>query len=301
MTPLRLGSVGVWSGGLQRRPTTEALAVVAELEALDYRAVWIPESPAGKDVLTFAAVLLGSSRSIVVATGIANIWVRDPVAMMNAARTLSDAYPGRFVLGVGVSHRSTCEMRGHTYEHPLAAMRDYLMAMSEAPFDGHPPQEGAPRLVAALGPRMTTLAGELADGVHPLLSTPEHTRSSRQTLGAAKTIAVEQGVILATEPETARAAARQNLRRFLAWPSYRAHFRRLGFDEADLSDGGSDALIDALYAWGDTEAIRARISDHLSAGADHVCLQAIPTAHADELDTLRALAPQDEVMSRPAR
>ncbi len=290
MTPVRLGTVGVWSGRLQRLPTPEAIAAVTEHEDLGYRAVWIPESPGAKDVLTFAAVLLGASRKLVVATGIAIIWVRDPVAMMNASRTLADAFPGRFVLGVGVSHRTTAEMRGHHYARPLATMRSYLEAMDAAPFDGHPPGSIAPRLLAALGPRMTALAGELADGVHPFLSTPEHTLRAREILGD-KLIAVSQAIVPSTDARTARSAARMNLRRFLAWPNYRRHLLRLGFDEDDLLDGGSDRLVDSVYAWGDAAAIRGRVEEHLSAGADHVCLQVVPVDGGDELTTLRALAP----------
>ncbi len=290
MTPVHLGTVGVWSGRLQRLPTPEAIAAVAEYEALGYGAVWIPESPGAKDVLTFAAVLLGASQQVVVATGIAIIWVRDPVAMMNAARTLADAFPGRFVLGVGVSHRTTAELRGHDYVRPLASMRAYLESMDTAPFDGHPPDRPAPRLLAALGPRMTALAGELADGVHPFLSTPDHTHRAREILGPGKLIAVSQAIVPSTEADTARAAARENLRRFLAWPNYRRHLHRLGFDDDDLADGGSDRLVDSVYAWGDDAAIRLRVEEHLSAGADHVCLQVIHV-EGDEPSTLRTLAP----------
>ncbi len=291
MTPVRLGTVGVWSGRLQRLPTPRATAAVVEYEELGYGALWIPESPGGKDVLTFAAVLLGASRKLVVAAGIAIIWIRDPVAMVNASRTLADAFPGRFVLGVGVSHRSTAQMRGHAYAQPLLAMRGYLEKMDKAPFDGHPPDRPAPRLLAALGPRMTALAGELADGVHPFLSTPDHTYRAREILGPDKLVAVEQAIVPSKEAGAARSAARENLHRFLAWPNYRRHLLRLGFDQQDLADGGSNRLVDSVYAWGDDAAIRDRVADHLTAGADHVCVQVIPVEGRDELSTLRALAP----------
>lgn len=291
MTFERIGRVGVWSGRLQRQPTSEAIAAVAEYEELGYGSVWIPESPGAKDVLTFAAVLLGASRKIVVATGIAIIWVRDPIAMMNASRTLADAFPDRFVLGLGVSHKSTAEMRGHVYQRPLAAMRAYLEAMDGAPFDGHPPDQPAPRLIAALGPRMTSLAGELTDGVHPFLSTPDHVARAREMVGAEKVICVEQAVVPSEDASIARAVARDNLRRYLVWPNYRRHLRRLGFDVEDLADGGSDRLVDALYVWGDDATVRGRVEQHLSAGADHVCLQVIAIEGKDELTTLRRLAP----------
>lgn len=284
-----LGTVGVWSGRLQRRATDEARAQVSEWEHLGYGALWVPESPAGKDVLTFASVLLGATSRIVIATGIAIIWVRDPYAMANAGRTIADAFPERFLLGVGVSHKSTAVMRGHEYAKPLSAMRSYLTAMSEAPFDGHPPTIEQPTLVAALGPKMIALAGDLADGIHPFLTTPEHTATARSILGEGKMIAVEQGVMLQTNPEAARSAARTNLSRFLQWPNYRNHFLRSGFSETDLADGGSDRLIDATYAWGDEDTIRGRIEAHIHAGADHVALQVIDGG-ADEPTTLRQLA-----------
>ncbi len=252
--------------------------------------MWVPESPGGKDDLTFSAVLLGGSPTIPVATGIAILWVRDPVAMMNASRTLADAFPGRFLLGMGVSHKSTAVLRGHEYEKPLAATRAYLNAMDAAPFDGHPPAETPMRVVAALGPRMTALAGELADGIHPFLSTPEHTAAAREIIGSDKLIAVEQGIILASDSEQARAAARANLGRFLRWPNYRNHFLRLGFGEQDFENGGSNRIVDAIYAWGDVDAIAARIAEHQAAGADHVCLQVI-AGGVDEQAALRELAP----------
>jgi probable F420-dependent oxidoreductase len=287
----RLGRVGVWSGRLQRQPTVQAIAAVNEYSDLGYGAVWIPESPGAKDVLTFATVLLGASSDVVIATGIAIMWVRDPVAMMNASRTLADAFPGRFLLGLGVSHRSTAEMRGHDYERPLSQMRAYLEAMDEAPFDGYPPEHPAPRVLAALGPRMVALAGELTEGIHPFLSTPDHVFRSRQTLGPGKVICVEQAVVDAPDPDDARSLARENLSRYLAWPNYRRHLDRLGFTDDDLEGVGSDRLLDALYVFGDAAAVRSRVEDHLSAGADHVCLQVVAREDSAERTVLREIAP----------
>ena len=286
-----LGKVGIWSGRLTRRPTLEALDLTAEWEQLGYGALWVPESPGGKDVLTFAAILLGETHRMVLATGIAIIWARDPTAMVNAGRTLADAHPDRFLLGLGVSHESTALARGHEYRRPLAAMEAYLQAMDSASFDGHPATRTAPRVIAALGPRMVALGGERADGVHPFLSSPDHTSSTRKILGPGKLIAVEQGVVLETDPGRARDAARANLERFLKWPNYRNHFRRLGYEESDLADGGSDRLIDQIYGWGDVEAIRGRVAEHLAAGADHVCIQIIAGDQEEEDAALRELAP----------
>jgi len=286
---VNLGSVGVWSGRLQRRPTDQARELASEWEELGYGALWVPESPAGKDVLTFSSVLLAATRRIVLATGIAIVWARDPVSMASAKRTIGDAYPGRFALGIGISHRSTAVMRGHEYAAPLGKMREYLTAMNEAPFDGHPPAEEPPTLVAALGPKMVATARDLADGIHPFLSSPEHTAAARAILGSGKTIAVEQGVILQSDVGAARDAARTNLARYLKWPNYRNHFLRSGFVAADLANGGSVRLIDSAYAMGGLDAIKARVDDQLAAGADHVAVQIIDGG-ADEETALRDLA-----------
>lgn len=287
----QLGKIGVWSGRLQRLPIVDARSLVTEWEELGYSAVWISESPSARDVLTFAAVLLCGSRSITVATGIAVIWNRDPTTTMNATRTLAEAHPGRFVLGVGVSHRTSVEGRGHRYAEPLAAMRSYLLDMDEAPFDGAPAALRAPRLVAALGPRMTRLAGDLADGVHPFLTTPAHTATVRKALGPGPIVAVEQAVLLSEDRHDARAAARSNLERFLRWPNYRHHFLRMGFTERDLEGRGSDRLVDALYAYGDGTAVERRVAEHLDAGADHVGIQVVPVGEMGEAEVLRKLAP----------
>jgi len=286
----RLGSVGVWSGRLHRRSIGEAKDLVLMWEELGYSAVWIPEPPAGRDVLSFAAVVLGNTTKIIVATGIAVIWNRDPTAMVNTGRTLEEAYPGRFVLGIGVSHRDSVDGRGGKYERPLEAMRQYLQSMQEAPYSGYPPGRRATLVVAALGPRMTQLAGKLANGVHPFLSTPQHTSAARETLDTDPIIAVEQAVILSKSADEARSAARTNLARYLSWVNYRRHLRRIGFNGDDFESGGSDRLIDGLYAWGDEEDIKRRVTEHLDAGADHVCLQVVPVDGSGEAESLRRLA-----------
>ncbi len=285
-----LGRIGVWSGRLQRRPTSQAMELVAEWDELGFGALWVPESPAGKDVLTFAAVLLGGARRMAVGTGIANIWVRDPVAMASARRTIGDAYPGRFILGVGISHESTATMRGHRYIRPLDTMRSYLAAMNDAPFDGHPPEHDPPTVVAALGPKMIATAGELADGIHPFLTSPDHTAQARALLGEGKTIVVEQGAIVTSDPVPAREAAAVNLARYLRWPNYRNHFLRSGYAEDELGGGGSERLIAAVYAIGGVSTVRDRIEEHLAAGADQVAVQIIDGG-LDEVAALKELAP----------
>jgi len=287
----RLGPVGVWSGRLSRRSIAEARDRVSTWEELGYGAVWIPEPPAGRDVLSLAAVMLAGTTSIAVATGIAVIWNRDPTAMVNSGRTLEEAFPGRFVLGVGVSHKDSVDGRGGRYKAPVHKMQEYLETMRQAPFDADSPGRQAPLVVAALGPRMTAVAAALADGVHPFLSTPPHTASTRQILGSEPLIAVEQAVVLSKSAEEARSAARTNLGRYLSWVNYRRHLTRIGFTEEDFGSGGSDRLIDALYVWGDEGEVRRRVLEHLDAGADHVCIQVVPTPDAGESESLERLAP----------
>jgi len=286
-----VGRVGVFSGRLQRRPTGEALELVDEWGELGYRSVWISESASAKNVLTFSAVVLGGTRDIAVASAIAVIWNRDPTAMMNAGRTLADAHPGRFVLGMGVAHSDSAARRGHAYDRPLQAMRLYLEEMNSAAYDGHRPERPAPRLLAGLGPRMVALAAEMTDGAHSFLATPHHTAMVRDIVGPERFVAVEQGVVLSEDVAAARAAARDNLARFVRWPNYRRHLARIGFDDADLTGGATDRVVDALYAMGDVAAIGARVAEHLAAGADNVSLQVIPGGPVDEAETLRRLAP----------
>jgi len=275
---------------MQRRSMGEARELCAHWDALGFGAVWVPESPAGRDVLAFAAILLGAAPRIVVATGIANIWVRDPIAMAGARKTIGVAYPSRFVLGVGISHESTAVMRGHQYTKPVETMRSYLAAMNEAPFDGRAPAADPPTVVGALGPKMIATGGQLADGIHPFLTSPDHTARARATLGDGKIIAVEQGVILSSDVVGGREAARANLARYLQWPNYRNHFLRSGFEESELASGGSDRLIDATYAIGGPATIRDRVDEHLAAGADHVAVQFIDGGF-DEVSAVRELGP----------
>jgi probable F420-dependent oxidoreductase len=267
----RLGPVGVWSPHLQWQPATAARHAVAEMEALGFGAVWIGEAT-GKEIMTHAALLLGGGERIVVATGIASIWARDPMAMANAGRTLSEAHPGRFVMGLGVSHPFLNEPRDRSYERPLAAMRRYLDAMDAAPYAG-PPAATPPRVLAALGPRMLDLARDRAAGAHPYFVPVEHTAAARAILGAEPLLAPEQAVALKADPVEARRLARRYMRTYLRLENYTNNLRRFGWGDADLAGDGSDALVDALVAWGNAEAVVKRLHQHLDAGADHVAVR----------------------------
>jgi probable F420-dependent oxidoreductase len=272
---VQLGSIGVWTFQLDSFPAARAQEAVAELEELGFGAVWFGEA-VGREALTNASLLLAGSKRIVIATGIANIYGRDPVTMAAAQKTLAEAYPNRFLLGLGVSHVPLVEkLRGHRYDKPLATMRAYLDAMDKAPFQAAPPASKPPRVLAALGPKMLQLSAERADGAHPYNTTPPHTAEAREVLGADPYLCPEQAVVLEKDPSKARAIARKFLAIYLTLPNYTNNFLRLGFQEADFGNGGSDHLIDAVVAWGDLKTVVSRIQEHHSAGADHVCIQVL--------------------------
>jgi probable F420-dependent oxidoreductase len=272
---IQVGPIGIWTRQLEDHPAAKAQETARELEELGYGALWFGEA-AGREALSNAGILLAGTKRIVVATGIANIYARDAVAMASGQKTLAEAYPNRFLLGLGVSHVPLVEqLRGHRYEKPVATMRAYLDAMDQAPYSSVPPATKPVRVLAALGPKMLQLAGERADGAHPYNVNPEHTAEARQILGPDRYLYPEQAVVLETDPDKARDIGRAFLGFYLTLPNYANNFLRLGFDESDFKDGGSNRLIDAIIAWGDLNAIRDRIHAHHSTGADHVCIQVL--------------------------
>jgi probable F420-dependent oxidoreductase len=269
----RLGTVGVWTFEAERMPAAAEREYGRAVESLGFNTLWIPESLGSKEAFAHASLLLSATKTLVVATGIANIWARDAVAMANGARTLVDAYPDRFLLGLGVSHAPTVKTRGQSYARPLEYMRRYLDAMDAAPYVG--PKVDAPRVLAALGPQMLRLSAERALGAHPYFVPVEHTAISRKELGAKPLLAVEQAAVLNEDAAAARATARRHMKRYLELDNYTNNLRRLGWGDADLADGGSDKLVDAIVAWGGPGAIKSRIDEHRKRGADHVCLQVV--------------------------
>ena len=288
----QLGRVGVWLGRLGWVPAAAEREAAAEIEELGYAALWYSEAHNNKESLSHGALLLAATRRIVIASGIANIWVRDPMAMVAGSNAVAEAHPGRFLLGLGVSHPPQVEPRGHAYGRPVATMRAYLEAMDAAEYEGPRPAEPLRRVLAALRPAMLALAAEKADGAHPYLVPVEHTRRARAILGPGKLLATELFVLLEADPVRARAAGREALAWYLTLPNYADNLRWLGFDDDDLAGGGSDRLVDSLLAWGDEARIRERVREHLEAGADHVCVQPIGRGADDlGLDQLRLLAP----------
>jgi len=272
----RLPVIGLWTGTLDMVPTTQAKELAAEIEELGFGVLWLPEV-AGRDVFVHLTHLLGATRTLVGATGIANIWARDAVAMVGAAKALEEAFPRRLLLGLGVSHANLVrDLRGHDYGRPLEAMRRYLDAMDASPYTAHRPEGPVRRVLAALGPRMLRLAAERADGAHPYLVPPEHTAIARAELGEGPLLCPEQMVLLEDDADRAREIARGALAPYLGQPNYLRNLRRLGYSDDDVRNGGSDRLVDALVAHGDVDDVLARVQAHLDAGADHVCVQPLP-------------------------
>jgi probable F420-dependent oxidoreductase len=287
-----LGPVGIWTFALDLQPVARAREVAAELEELGYGAIWIPDA-VGRDPLVHAALLLGGTNRIAVGTGIAQIYGRDPMTMTGGWKTITEAFPSRFVLGLGVSHQPMVEgLRGQTYGPPLTAMREYLERMDTAMYVAAEPTDPPRRVLAALGPRMLALAAERADGAHPYNVPPEHTARAREILGPEKLLAPEQAVLLETDPVEARRIARGHMAIYLDLPNYMNNLRRFGITDDDIADGGSDRLVDTLVAWGDVDAARARVQAHLDAGADHVAVQVLtPERGTLPLVEWRKLAP----------
>jgi probable F420-dependent oxidoreductase len=287
-----LGRVGVWTNALGALPAGEEREAAAEIESLGFGALWFGEGLEAREAFSHAAWLLGSTERAVIATGIANVWARDPVAMANGWRMLTDAHPDRFLLGLGVSHAQVVARRGGSYAQPVAAMRAYLAAMDHAGSTAPEPEAYPRRVLAALGPKMLGLAAETTLGAHPYFVPVEHTAFARRRLGSGPVLAVEQTAVISSDPSEARAVARRFAGWYLRAPSYANNLKRMGWTDADVSGQGSDAMIDAVVAWGDVDRIAVRVRQHLEAGADHVCVQVVGADPGDPgLDDLRELAP----------
>ncbi|MGW0807793.1 TIGR03620 family F420-dependent LLM class oxidoreductase [Nonomuraea sp. NPDC002799] len=277
-----LGQVGIWAGELDRYRATTVRDAATAVDDLGYRALWFPETT-GREAMAQAAMLLSATRRAVVATGVASVYARDAVTTAAAQRTLDEAFPRRFLLGLGISHPALVTgVRGHRFGPPLATMRGYLDAMDAAPF-GPPGTAPAPapgsasasasapsRVLAALGPKMLKLAGERAWGAHPLGMPVEHTRNARRLLGPQPLLAVTQLVVLHPSRPAATGLARAHAA--AALPNRRTLLRDLGFDDPESLD---DRLVEALIAVGGPDDVARRVHEHLAAGADHVSLNVL--------------------------
>jgi len=289
---MELGRLGVWTF-LDLMSADAAAAFARRIEALGYSALWIPEA-VGRDPFAFLGFLAARTERLRLATGIANIYARDPMAMRAIQKTLAELSGGRFVLGLGVSHEHLVSgLRKHEYKKPVAVMAEYLDAMQSAFYRGVEPREDAPIVLAALRPAMLRLARDKARGAHPYFTPPEHTARARAILGPSVWLAPEQMVLRETNAEKARAVARANMQIYLGLPNYLNNLRWLGFGDDDFANGGSDRLVDAIVAWGDEDAISRRIAAHHQAGADHVCIQPLRAdgEPGPDVELLEALAP----------
>ncbi len=289
---INIGKLGIW---FSHNPMSiaESVAFAQQVEACGYGALWIPEA-IGREPLVHLAYLASKTSSLVLATGIANIWARDAVTMAAAQKTLVELSGNRFLLGLGVSHAPLVEgVRGHRYHRPLSYMRDYLDKMAAAIYDSPAPAEKPPMVLAALRQKMLTLARDKADGAHPYFVPPAHTRRAREILGPGKLLAPAQAVILEADPAKARVAAREYMKTYVPrLPNYRNNLLELGYTEADFANGCSDRLVDDIVAWGDVATIKVRIQAHYDAGADHVCILPLAaTGRLPNMTTVEALAP----------
>ena len=290
---MELGKLGVWC--FTDELTPEQLTELAQrTERLGYGALWYVEA-VSYEAVALASFLLNQTETLIVASGIANIYARDATSAKQAQHSLAKFSGGRFLLGLGVSHTPLVEnLRGHHYGRPVPTMRAYLDAMEKAETVAPQLEEPPPTVLAALGPRMTELAASRTAGALPYNVTPEHTAWARGLVGPDKWLCVEQKVLLVKDPTKAREVARQAMARYMPATNYRNNWLRLGFTEADLADGGSNRFLDAMVAWGDESVIQHRIQEHFDAGASHVCIQPLHPEKQPlpDLDALAAFAPK---------
>jgi probable F420-dependent oxidoreductase len=275
-------------------------AYALRIEAMGYDGLWVPEV-AGREPVALAGFLLARTTRLNIGIGIANIYVRDYVAAAQARQTLAELSGGRFWLGLGVSHPILVEPRGHKFLPPTQALGNYLRGIHATAPDGPTANRAAPIICAAHGPRLLEVVKQLADGALCLNQPAERTAWARAILGPDKKLCVVVRTCLESDPDIARAHARNALNFYVTLPAYHRTWKRAGFDESDFERGGSDRLIDAIIAWGDSEAIKARIQAHIAAGANEICLYPINPREklADgqvgglepDWDVLEALAP----------
>jgi probable F420-dependent oxidoreductase len=287
-----LGRIGVWAF-LDPLRADETAAFARRVESLGYGTLWFPEIR-GRNSFVQAGWLLAATQRMIVASGIANIYLREPFAAATAQRTLAEQSRGRYLLGLGLSHKPMVEgVLARDYASPLATVRAYLDGIERAAYASPEPAEKPPLVLAALASKLLAMAAERTQGAHTFLVPPAHTAFARRALGDGPWLCVEQKVLLESDPARARSIARKGCAFYLGLANYQASLRRLGYEDADLVDGGSDRLIDALVAWGSEAEIAARIQKHFDAGASHVCINPIDPTGGDRPDArvLEALAP----------
>ena len=290
-----IGKIGIWFF-LDAMSAPQTAEFVRTAEKLGYGAMWIPEA-VGRDPFAHIGYLAARTEKIVFATGIANIYARDPISMSAASKTVAEASGGRFLLGIGVSHRPlVSNLRGHSYDKPYSYMREYLPKMKSALYRAPLPPQEVPVVLAALHPKMLQLAASEASGTHTYFVPPEHTSKARAAIGTTPWICAAQAVILETDAAKARTMARTYMKTYVPrLPNYTNNLKALGWKDEDFQNGCSDALVDAIVAWGNEHKIRDRIEAHLKAGATHVCILPIRTDNESLPDqrAMEALAPKN--------
>ena len=270
-----VGKLGIWYF-FDNASSPEAAASAKRIESLGYDTLWLPET-VGKNPFVLAAWLLANTTRLKVATGIANIYHREPTVSRALQYTLGEQSADRFMMAIGVSHKPLVEgVRKLEYGPPVATMRNYLEQMDTAPYTAVRNENDPLTLIAALGPKMLELAKTHTQGAHPYFTGPSHTKMARDILGKGPLLCVEQKVILETDADKARELARSVAKIYNRLPNYRNNWLRIGLTDNDI-DNLSDRFIDETLAWGDVDAIRERIGAHMQAGADHVCIQPINT------------------------
>lgn len=280
---MELGKIGVWTW-LDHLSAPESADFARRIEGMGYSALWIPEA-VGRDPFSLIGYLAANTEKLIFATGIANIYARDPMATKAIWKTVAELAPNRFILGLGVSHQHLVGgVRGHEYAKPLTTMRNYLEAMEKALYMGKEPETDAPILLGALRDKMLKLSSTAGQGAHPYLVTPDHTRRAREVMGDDALLCPEQMVVAETDPTKARDIARANLKVYIGLPNYQNNLKQFGFTDADFADGGSDKLVDDLVIWGTPEKIAEACQAHLDAGANHVCIQTFRTDGAPGSD-----------------
>ena len=283
-----IGKIGIWFF-LDAMTAAESAQFAQTVEKAGYKTLWIPEA-VGREPFAHAAYLLDHTERLAIATGIANIWARDAITMAAASKTVAELSGGRFVLGIGVSHKPlVSNLRGHNYDKPYSYMKEYLPKMKSALYRAPEPKEEVPVVIAALHPKMLALSAAQTRGTHTYFVPPEHTAKARAQIGPEPWICAAQAVILERDATTARTAARQYMKTYVPrLPNYTNNLKALGYADAEFANGCSDRLVDDIVAWGSEEKIHDRIEAHLKAGATHVCILPI-RADNESLPDLRAV------------
>jgi probable F420-dependent oxidoreductase len=279
-----IGKIGIWFF-LDAMPAPDSAEFARQVEKNGYKVLWIPEA-VGREPFAHAAYLLSRTDRLSIATGIANIWARDPVTMSAASKTVAELSGGRFLLGIGVSHKPlVSNLRGHSYDKPYSYMKEYLPKMKNALYLAPVPKEPVPVVLAALHPKMLALAAAEANGTHTYFVPPEHTAKARAQIGPNAMLCAAQAVILETDAAKARTAARAYMKTYVPrLPNYTNNLKALGWADSEFENGCSDRLVDAIVAWGNEEKIRDRIDAHLKAGASHVCIMPLRVDSAPQPD-----------------